>query len=507
MSERINHNPDVLSCLANLSNDEVLTPPEVANAMLDMLPQELFRDPNARFLDPACKSGIFLREIAKRLLSGLEDSIPDRQERIDHIFHKQLYGIAITELTSLLARRSLYCSKNANSIYSVTSFEGATGNIRFSRIEHTWDGDGKCQFCGVSKEQFDRGIELETHAYEFIHIKNTEELAKVKFDLIISNPPYQLDDGGSGRSARPIYQLFVEQAKKLKPRYLSMIIPSRWFSGGKGLDEFRATMLGDDRIRKLVDYENFKDVFPGVDLAGGACYFLWNRDNPGSCIITNKSPEGENTEIRKLNEFDTFIRNNRALDIVRKVTKLNQGKETLSSIVSPRKPFGLPSNYEPQNQGIPCWFIQKIGYKFARVEDVLDPRGYLNKWKFLIPAAPIAGQTDFTKPVGFFYEGNTRIAEPGSCCTETWLVAGAFDTKEETESYKSYLLTKVVRFLLLQTVVSQHISIKSFAFIPAFSKYDQKFTDAYLCRLWGISEEEWHLIDSKIKDIGEMENA
>lgn len=270
------------------------------------------------------------------------------------------------------------------------------------------------------------------------------------------------------------------------------------------MDEFRATMLGDDRIRKLVDYENFKDVFPGVDLAGGACYFLWDRDNPGSCMITNKSPEGENTEIRKLNEFDTFIRNNRALDIVRKVTKLNQGKETLSSIVSPRKPFGLPSNYEPQNQGIPCWFIQKIGYKFARVEDVDDSRGYLNKWKFLIPAAPIAGQTDFTKPVGFFYEGNTRIAEPGSCCTETWLVAGAFNTKEETESYKSYLLTKVVRFLLLQTVVSQHISIKSFAFIPAFPKYDQKFTDAYLCRLWGISEEEWHLIDSKIKDIGEM---
>lgn len=185
MSERLNHNPDVLSCLANLSNDEVLTPPEVANAMLDMLPQELFRDPNARFLDPACKSGIFLREIAKRLLDGLKDSIPDRQDRIDHIFHKQLYGIAITELTSLLARRSLYCSKNANSIYSVTSFEGATGNIRFNRIEHAWDGDGKCQFCGVSKEQFDRGIELETHAYEFIHIKNTEELAKVKFDLTV----------------------------------------------------------------------------------------------------------------------------------------------------------------------------------------------------------------------------------------------------------------------------------------------------------------------------------
>ena len=172
MSDRVNHNPDVLSCLANLSNDEVLTPPEVANAMLDMLPQELFRDPAAKFLDPASKSGIFLREIAKRLLVGLKDSIPDRQERIDHIFHKQLYGIAITEITGLLARRSLYCSKYANSIYSVTPFEDAAGNIRFQQIEHTWNGNGKCQYCGASKEQFDRGKELEAHAYEFIHIKN-----------------------------------------------------------------------------------------------------------------------------------------------------------------------------------------------------------------------------------------------------------------------------------------------------------------------------------------------
>lgn len=490
------YNPDVLSCLANLSNDEVFTPPEVANAMLDMLPQELFRNPDTTFLDPGCKSGIFLREIAKRLLVGLEPQFPDLQERIDHIMHKQLFGISITELTSLLSRRSVYCSKYPNSEFSVSHFDEAQGNIRYKRIPHTWK-EGKCIYCGATQSEYDRPADLETHAYELLHAEKPEEIFGMKFDVIIGNPPYQLSDGGNGKSAKPIYQLFVQKAKELKPRFLTMVIPSRWFTGGKGLDDFRASMLSDRRMKKLVDYENFKDIFPGVDLAGGACYFLWDRDYTGKCEVVNFSKTALSSQMRYLDENEVFIRQNLAVEIVKKIQ--SQNNHFLSERVSSRKPFGLPTNYAPLESGVPCWFIQKIGLKYANRSDVDDSRGYLSKWKFLVPKAPIAGQTDFTKPVGFYYDGNTRIAKPGECCTESFIVAGAFDTEDEAKAYRSYIYTKVVRFLLLQTVVSQDVTKKNFCFVPDLMKYNGEYTDAKLCQLWGINDEEWAYIDSRIK--------
>lgn len=344
MLDKSSHNPDVLSCLANLSSDEVFTPPQIANQVLDLLPKEIWSDKQARFLDPVCKSGVFLREIAKRLMTGLAKQIPNEQTRANHIFQSQLFGIAITELTSLLSRRSVYCSKTANGKYSVCeTFTDQQGNIRFDRIKHAWENE-RCTFCGASQEGYDRGSELETHAYEFIHTEKPEEIFNMKFDVIVGNPPYQLGSDGGTRDI-PIYNKFVDQAKKLNPRFLSMIIPSRWMASGLGLSEFRRTMLEDRRIQKLVDYGRMEEVFPGVDFEGGVCFFLWDRDTDGDCAVTTISgDEVIGPVARDLREYDIFVRDSRALKILRKV--LSAEEPSITDILSADKEFGWTSNFD-----------------------------------------------------------------------------------------------------------------------------------------------------------------
>ena len=491
-----NYNPDVLTCLANLSNDEVFTPPVVVNRMLDLLPAELWRNPDARFLDPVSKTGVFLREIAKRLMVGLCERIPDRQQRADHIFTRQLFGLAITELTALLSRRSVYCSKQANGPYSVcTAFCDADGNIRFRSTEHTWQ-NGRCRYCGASREVYDRDDTLESHAYEFIHTKNPETIfPDMKFDVIIGNPPYQLSDGGNGASASPLYHRFVRQAQKLKPRYLTMIIPSRWFGGGKGLDDFRREMLNDNHIRVLVDYENASDCFPGVDIAGGVCYFLWDRDNPGLCDVVNVRNNETMHSVRALNEFDTFIRHDQAASIVRKVCAF--GEPMMSNMVSSSKPFGLRTFVRPQESGDILLRWQNGEGPYRR-DEIIVGRELIDKWKVI------------TSYVGYDHAGNPGkdgkrrvfskidILPPGTICTETYLVVGSFDTEQEATKLVAYMKTLFFRFLVAQCMYSHHITKEAYRLVP-IQDFSQSWTDEKLYAKYGITDEEIKFIESMVR--------
>lgn len=493
------YNPDVLSCIANLSSDEVFTPPDVANAILDLLPQEIFKDPNAKFLDPCCKSGVFLREIAKRLLKELEPLYPDLQERTEHIFKKQLFGIAITELTSHLSRRSLYCSKTANGNYSVVHFDTIDGNVRFKNMQHRWQ-NGKCIFCGAAQSQYDRNTDLETHAYELIHTTRPREIFEMKFDVIIGNPPYALDTAGAGRQAKPIYNLFVEQAKKLNPRYLSMIIPSRWFSGGMGLDDFRSSMMNDKHISQIVDYTNSKDCFPGISVSGGVCYFLWERDNEGDCNFVNIT-NGERDSIKRpLNEFETLVRYNKAVSIIHKVRSKNE--RLLDEIISSLMPYGLSTNYRGhaiQKNSNELALHSSSGVTYIDRSEISKGIENVDSFKILVSKASAEHAGEPGKDGRFrVIPSSMKVLNPGEVCTHSYFVIGNWDDYNTAQNALSYMKTKFVRFLMLLCVSGFGLSKIVFQFVP-LQDFSKEWTDEELYKKYNLSDEEACFIDSMIK--------
>jgi hypothetical protein len=538
MSEQVairprGHNPDVLSCIANLSNDEVFTPPQVANRMLDRIAEawadanngeSIWADPSVTFLDPCTKSGVFLREVTSRLTDGLRSEFPDLHERVDHIVSNQVFGIGITQLTSLIARRSVYCSKFANGQHSIVrSFANADGNIWFQRTEHTWVS-GKCTYCGASQKALDRGEELETHAYAVIHTNNIASRIQevfggtMQFDVIIGNPPYQLDDGGYGTSATPIYQLFVKQAKALEPRYLSMIIPARWFAGGKGLDDFRESMLGDERVRSIDDFLSASDVFPGVGLKGGVCYFLWDRDNPGLArVTTHFKGQVLSKATRKLLEdgADVFIRFNEALSILKKVMAVETGQSRLlllpeekrfDRLVSSRKPFGLETTFKgnPMKATGDVLVYQNGGTGYIAKNLITNGVELIDHWKVYVGrAAPGTGNRD-TYPHRIL--STPFIGEPGSISSETYLCIGPFNTRAQAESVLSYLTCRLTRLLILLHKPSQDTTRRVYTFVPT-QDWTRQWTDADLYEKYAIAPDEIAFIELLVRSMDDAGDA
>ena len=520
-------NPDVLTCIANLSNDEVFTPPEFANRMLDTLGEawaadhkgaNMWASRSVRFLDPCTKSGVFLREISSRLSKGLADDIPNLEDRVDHILTRQVFGIGITHLTSLLARRSVYCSKHATGIHSVAkSLTSDDGNIWFKRTEHRWV-DGKCAYCGANQRYYDRGKGFETHAYTFIHtddVKNhVAELfgGDMQFDVVIGNPPYQLGQSGGeavGSFAMPIYQKFVEAAKRLGPRYLSMVTPSRWFAGGRGLDEFRQEMLSDRRLRALVDYPDSREVFAGVDIAGGISYFLWDSSWNGKCKVTTMSgSETGPTLSRYLNEFDILVRYNEAVPILERVIESSGsgGFDSLASQVAPIQPFSIRTKFRgaPSSDGManPVLIYQNGGTGFIERDAIPRNGDWVDQWKVFLSraASEHGGQTDKNGTRRIF--SLIVIGKPGTACTETYLVAGRFSTEAEAKNLGAYLRTKFVRFLVALRTNTQDLYSERFAFVPKLPM-DRDWTDEMLYKKYGITRDEIAFIDSMIRPMGE----
>jgi site-specific DNA-methyltransferase (adenine-specific) len=508
------HNPDVLTCIANLSNDEVFTPPALANQMLDTLEaawadanggQSIWSNRAVRFLDPFTKSGVFLREIVARLTTGLADEIPDLQERVDHVLTKQVFGIGITTLTSLLARRSVYCSKVANGPHSIaTSFDRDWGNIWFERTEHTWAQD-RCAYCGASRSEYTRAADLETHAYAFIH--TTDFSARIKqmfgahmqFDVIIGNPPYQLGSDGGTRDV-PIYQRFVEQAKKLDPRYLTMVIPSRWMASGLGLSEFRRTMLSDRRLSSLVDYPLGKDVFTQVEVKGGVCYFLWDAAHDGDCDVTTvRGGEVVGPLLRNLGEFDVFVRDVRAVSILRKVRAASEAP--INGILSADKEFGWTSNFDgfhadPNPDDIPIHYVRKAtrGIGFIARSDVTKSAELIDTWKVLVPKAGSGGGG-----IPDYVLGTPLVVSSPSVCTQTFLFF-YIESEAEAASIRSYLATRFVRFLVSLRKITQDATKSTYNWVPIQS-WDRAWTDEELYEKYGITPDEQRYIESQIKPV------
>lgn len=501
--------PDILDAIAALSSDAVPTPPDLARTVLDLLPEEVWSNPDLKWLDPAVKSGSILREIASRLMAGLAEWEPDPHKRAAHIMTTMLHGLSITKLHGEMGRRSVYRSKDATSEKAVGRgelFADNEGNIRYLPSQHEFKKSrrgldtGRCLLCGAPIG-LERGVDRENYAYAFIHDPELlRKLKAMKFDVIVTNPPYQQKDEGAAASATPMYHRFIQNAIALEPKYVTMIVPSRWFTGGKGLDRFRKEMLSDHRMAKIVDYLLDKDAFPGVNINGGVNYFLWDREHHGLCEITTVSPGGRHgVPVRRaLDQFDVFIRHNQSISILEKV--LAHGDESFASRVAGRKPFGFDTAFHGasrQSEQRNVFLYGSGKQTWVARDEILSNVDWVDRWKVLVPAAT-DGNENYPLPI--WDRVGPFVAGPGTACSETYLVVSLAADEAEARNIAAYMRTKFFRFLVSLRKVDHHNKSEHFTFVPDLDM-SREWNDADLYPKYGIVETDVDFIDEMIREM------
>lgn len=524
MLNKIRHQ-DILTCIANLSSDEVFTPPNVVNDMLDLLPKEIWKNKDIKFLDPVSKSGVFLREITKRLLINLESEIKNKESRLEHILKNQVFGISTTQLTGLISRRSTYLSKLANNKkYSVVKFNDESGNIKYFNSKHVWTSSNTCKYCGANKEVYNRNKELESYAYSFIHTENPRKLLNMKFDVIIGNPPYQLNVGnksGNSSKAKAIYHKFIQQAIKLNPRFLCMITPSRWMTKStEGIpSEWVEEMLNSNKIREIHDYPDEKLCFPGVDIEGGVSYFLWQNDYQGKCSFYSHIDKLDKSIKPYIDYLDSrkagiVIRDNNAQEILNKIEKIEkeyylESNLNFSSIVSPKDFFTNKSsltsswkNFKKKQtnlHNIKYYLNKNIhskSYGWICAEDIPKNFASSNLHKVLIPAAH-GGQKKIL--------GDPFYSEPKSVCSQTYLVIG-YDVNRHKFNKKnclniiSYIKTKFFRYHVSIRKKTQNGPRAVYQFVP-LQNFNESWDDKKLYNKYNLNKKEIDYIESMITDM------
>lgn len=556
---------DILETITNVGNDEVFTPRKTCDMMLDSLPEEVWHNPLYKWLNPATKNGIFEREIALRLDKGLENVITDKEERRKHILQNMIFSIGQTKFTSNVARRTLYYCSQANrkcdglkapdghyvngySIGNGSWFDDEEGNIKTPCTDHEYvDSSGrrmpstckgedrkkyKCKYCGIAGDsKYNDANQREKYAYELIHVNHLVLQRyvqdrffggdrKMKFDIIIGNPPYQLSfgiEGGNSSNAKSIYNLFISQAIALNPKYLCMITPSRWMTKtAQGIpEEWVDGILKKHNFKVFHDFEESSKLFPTVSIEGGVSYFLYQNDYSGKCDYYFHTKDGK---ILKRNDYldslgaGIVIRDPRSYEIIEKIAKVEGNyyeKNNFSSLVSPKHFYDdgirLTSNWkeykaEKDSKHNIKYYVSKSfndsSFGWIKSEDIPKGKETLPLHKVFIPAANGSDTIILGTP---FY------GEPNSVCSQTYLVIG-YDpvnhnlTELQCKNIVKYIKTKFFRYLVSVKKKTQNGPRGVYQFVP-LQDFNLEWTDKMLYQKYNLSQEQINLIESSIREV------